>query len=301
VIDAIRLIMHQIEREPIAVFTARDAGLWPRGLLGRLVELNILRETRLADSVACDECEDGCAITPDLREDPRTGMPIGIYYCSKEGYGQITVEIAQLRQWQSDFESLAKWLCGELGLAPVPLAVVPKLIYQLGTRPTSCGPLDVFLARGLSRPEAYHVMMEQADRILASPSAAVIMPAHMPLPALWLTMRARVITLADHLVWDEQLSCLDLGPLVNAVQSIYPAMKEERWITVTDGAQLLVNDLPYLDLKRAAARISKAAGAGKFMTNGKASDARRIERVSFDAWRLEQRDRDLDAEEDDAD
>ncbi len=297
VIDAIPLIMHQIECEPIAVFTAKDADLWPRGLLARLVELSILHETRLADSVACDECEESCVITPDVRDEPRTGAPIGIHYCSKDGHGRITVEVARLRQWQSDFDSLAKWLCGELGLAPVPVAVVPKAIYRLGTRPTSCGPLDVFLARGLSRPAAYHVMMEQADRILASPAAAVIMPAHMPLPALWPTMKARMLTLADHLGWDHQRSCLDLAPLVDAVQSIHPAMKEERWITVTEGAQLLANDLPYLDLKKAAARISKAAGAGKFVTNGKTRDARRIERGSFDAWRLEQRDRDLDAEE----
>ena len=110
-------------------------------------------------------------------------------------------------------------------------------------------------------------------------------------------MKARILTLADHLRWDEQRSCFDASPLVSAVQSIYPTLKEERWITVTQGAQLLVNDLPYLDLKKSAARISKAASSGKFKTNGKTRDARRIERVSFDAWRLEQRDRDLDAEE----
>lgn len=65
-----------------------------------------------------------------------------------------------------------------------------------------------------------------------------------------------------------------------------------------DCALLLMKDLPHLELEHAKARVSKAANAGKFTTNGKKRDARRIERTSFDAWRLQQRDRDLDAEDD---
>jgi CheY-like chemotaxis protein len=67
-------------------------------------------------------------------------------------------------------------------------------------------------------------------------------------------------------------------------------------LTVTDAAQLLQRDLLGLSQRQATARVSKAATAGKFVTNGKKGTARRIDRVSFDAWRLQQRDRDLDAE-----
>jgi hypothetical protein len=68
-------------------------------------------------------------------------------------------------------------------------------------------------------------------------------------------------------------------------------------LTVTAAAGLLRRDFPGLTARQASARVSKAAGAGKFVTNGKKGTARRIDAVSFDAWRLEQRDRDLDAED----
>ncbi|MCC6425858.1 MAG: hypothetical protein IT435_03450 [Phycisphaerales bacterium] len=294
----IRLIMHQVEREPVAIFTAKDIARWPRGLHGVLIRRRILRESQLADSILCDDCEEGCIITPEVREDPRNGVAVGVHYCAKPGCGRITIDIEQLRQWQSDFEGLADWLCAELSLGPAPVSIVGKRLYSLGTQPTPHGAVEVFLARGLSQASGYDLVMQNADRLRAAQGALVIVPAHMPLPALQPILASRWVTLSDFVRWDENLVSLDASPLVKQIESTYPAMKEARWITVSDGAQLLLSDLPYLDVKRAAARVSKAAGAGKFVTNGKTRDARRIERISFDAWRLAQRDRALDAEDD---
>lgn len=64
-------------------------------------------------------------------------------------------------------------------------------------------------------------------------------------------------------------------------------------ITVTDGAHMLRDVVDDLTLARSRARVSKAAGDGKFKTNGKSGAARRIDRDSFNTWRFEQRDRDL--------
>jgi len=61
----------------------------------------------------------------------------------------------------------------------------------------------------------------------------------------------------------------------------------------------LLKDMPHLDLKQANARVSIAASREKFKTNGQAREHRRIEPNSFQAWRLAQRDRDLDREDDD--
>ena len=72
------------------------------------------------------------------------------------------------------------------------------------------------------------------------------------------------------------------------------------WLTVTNAAKLLLKDVPSLDLAKARSRISTAAGRKEFTFNGTRKD-RRIEPVSFDAWRLKQRDRDLDAEDEDED
>jgi DNA-binding response OmpR family regulator len=66
------------------------------------------------------------------------------------------------------------------------------------------------------------------------------------------------------------------------------------WLTVTEAATLLCQDVPGLDLKGARARVSWAAGAGKFRTNGEKGPGRRIDPTSFNSWRLQQRDIDLD-------
>lgn len=70
------------------------------------------------------------------------------------------------------------------------------------------------------------------------------------------------------------------------------------WLSVTQAARLLVRDLPGLDIRKARSRISTAAGRNEFRFTG-SRKARRIEPVSFDAWRLRQRDHDLDEEDDD--
>lgn len=65
------------------------------------------------------------------------------------------------------------------------------------------------------------------------------------------------------------------------------------WLTVTDAGQFLLDVGSGINLKKARARISKAADAGKFRTNGKKGRYRRIEQDSFNTWRFEQRDRDM--------
>jgi len=69
--------------------------------------------------------------------------------------------------------------------------------------------------------------------------------------------------------------------------------EEASWLTVTDAAKHLMDVVSDLDLKKARARISAAAGRGEFHTNGKKGLDRRIVRDSFSTWLLKQRDRDL--------
>ena len=59
-----------------------------------------------------------------------------------------------------------------------------------------------------------------------------------------------------------------------------------------------MHDLPGLSLAKARSRISTAAGRKEFQHKGSRRD-RRIEPHSFNSWRLKQRDRDLDREDDD--
>jgi len=68
------------------------------------------------------------------------------------------------------------------------------------------------------------------------------------------------------------------------------------WLTVTQAAKLLTRDVPCLNVTKARARISAAAGRKDFVFTGDRK-GRRIEPGSFANWRLKQRDRDLDEED----
>jgi len=72
--------------------------------------------------------------------------------------------------------------------------------------------------------------------------------------------------------------------------------KTDGWLTVTQAAELLVDDLPALDIKKARSRISTAASRKAFTFTGIRKN-RRIEPNSFAAWRLKQRNRDLRRED----
>lgn len=91
------------------------------------------------------------------------------------------------------------------------------------------------------------------------------------------------------------VAALDL--IVGVLRGIAKPREHRPWLTVTGAARLLLNDLDNIELLQARARISAAANRNAFSTNGKKGKARRIEPVSFDAWRLKQRDRDLDNED----
>lgn len=86
------------------------------------------------------------------------------------------------------------------------------------------------------------------------------------------------------------------GPAV-LLPTIRLPVPEEAWPTVTEAAEFVMRDSPWLKLERAKVRVSKAASAKEFVTNGQMGLTRHIERISFDTWRLAQRDRDLDAED----
>ncbi|MBX3322453.1 MAG: hypothetical protein KF757_05630 [Phycisphaeraceae bacterium] len=73
-----------------------------------------------------------------------------------------------------------------------------------------------------------------------------------------------------------------------------PRYERGEWLSVTEAAELLINDVSGIDLDKAKARVSKAATEKRFRTNGISGRDRRIDRDSFSTWRLEQRENDLD-------
>ena len=74
--------------------------------------------------------------------------------------------------------------------------------------------------------------------------------------------------------------------------------EKEGWLTVGEAATKHMQDVDGLSLETARVRISRAATKGRFKAEGVGKE-RRIDPISFDAWRLEQRERSLDSLDDD--
>lgn len=66
------------------------------------------------------------------------------------------------------------------------------------------------------------------------------------------------------------------------------------WITVGEAARRHLADVDDLTLGTAKTKISRAASAGHIATNGEKGNARRLESDSVDAWRLAEREKELD-------
>lgn len=297
-IEVLRSVLSRAERPDTSIFTAQEVARWPRGSLERLVELGLLREIEPADEILCDECNRGCYVRPDLVRHPQTGEMVAVFFCLEpEHGGRIQRSADVLRQWEFSFDGLLKLLAEGLDLLGKPETLVPGRVAFVGTLPTGGGPLEVFIARGM-RWDGGDTLIDRAPRLKASPGPAVLTLRDVSEPRFWRGLRpAATLALRDHITWDDQRHHVVLDSLEELLRSLRPPVPEEQWLTVTDCARLLMRDLPHLTLKRAHARVSKAANTGQFATNGKRGPERRIERVGFDAWRLAQRDHDLDEED----
>ena len=325
-IEVLRSVLSRAERPDTSIFTAQEVARWPRGSHERLVELGLLREIQPADEVLCDECDRGCYVRPDLVRHPQTGEMVAVFFCLEpEHGGRIQRSADVLRQWEFSFDGLLNLLaegldlpltcrselplsgraairprCGRRhvkGLLGRPETLVPGRLAFVGALPTGGGPLEVFVVRGL-RWDDGDSLIDRAPRLKASPGAAVLTLRDVPEPRFWRGLRpAATLAICDHISWDERRYCPNVDSLEELLRSLRPSVPEEQWLTVTGCARLLMRDLPHLTLKRAQARVSKAANTGHFATNGRCGQDRRIERSSFDAWRLAQRDRDLDEED----
>ncbi|MFO0839579.1 MAG: hypothetical protein U1D55_13770 [Phycisphaerae bacterium] len=289
-----RRVLWRLDDYEHPAFTFEEVRRWPKGQLDRFVELGLVRAGGMADGTIYYDCEQHC----DIDYDPQTlpnGRVVVTHRCS-HGCGLVVLEPERFQLWDIRFDGLAVLLASSLALAGRVESLVPDTLLLLGQHFSAGGPLDVFLARRLGDAETT-ARVTAAPRIAASNGAVVFVPA--TLPATPLARRETpTLSLAELLVWPDGDSTPDVTAIVAALQSIRPPTPSEQWLTVTQCAELLAKDLPSIDLAKAKARVSKAASSRKLTTNGKARDERRIEQQSFDAWRLQQRDRDLDAADD---
>jgi hypothetical protein len=278
------------------VFRADEIGRWPKGVHQQLVEVGLLREGPRAKCIRYEGCGEGCFVEPELIEAPGGTSHVAFWCWKDECGGMIILEPDCLKTWEVCLDRFAQAVAASAKFVGSIMELVPGRIWLLGACPTGGGILDVFLIRGATWDDAPTVLQD-CERLMKSTASVFVVPRQAEIKLAIACLQPTLLSLVELATWDLAAARLDLSGLVHALASLRPPISETGWLTVSQAAGLLANDLPFLEPKRAMARVSKAADAGKFVTNEKQRAARRIERVSFDAWRLQQRDRNLDAEE----
>jgi len=286
-------LLARVEHLREGVLSPQDARAWPREWLGSLEALGILEAAGFADEIVLDGGDHEC-VAPNLgfeKHPDNPDMLICIHRCMN-GCGRVILEPRDFDQWRFSLLGLAEAVRIAIGASGEVIEDVPGHIVLVGTASVAGAVSEVFVGYGLARPDAAAVVAS-ASRLTASERPAVLSVGVMPGNIWSVSQRPMTAVLAEHAVLGPKGLELDL-------MRVFPAsglveVKPEDWITVTAAAKLLLEVVSGIDLGKAKARVSKAAGEGHLRTNGKEGRERRIDRGSFSIWQREQQKKDLDA------
>jgi len=291
VIEQLARILRLFDCSEQPVFAFDEVHCWPAGLLDRLVDIGLLRETEPAELIACNNCDEGHVLEPEIREYPDLGA-VAVAKCPTCGRVQFSLD--RLKQWGGDFDGLALLLATELKSDASPMSIVPGRIALLGSIATPAGMLDVFFGRGLAWDDATTVLRE-AVRLATSNAPVILLPQDAPSASFWGQLRPHVVPFVELVRWNTKSSAPDFAAVAAAVHRFRPPVPDERWLTVTECAEQLLGVVSGIDIQKAKSRVSEAANRKKFRTNGETRIRRRIDRDSFNTWLNEQCKRDIAA------
>lgn len=271
--------------------TPQDARAWPREWLASLETLGVLEAAGFADEIVLDGGDHEClAPNPGFEKHPSDPDRLICVHRCVNGCGRIVLEPCDFEQWRFSLAGLARAVAGAIGASGAVVEDVPGRLVLVGTASVGGRVSEVFLGLGLGWPDAATVVASSA-RLKASEHPVVLSVGVKPGEIWSVGTRPQTAVLAEH---------ARLGPdgLVLDFARVFPAsalvdIKPDAWITVTAAAKLLLSDVSGINLGKAKARVSKAAGEDLFRTNGKTGRERRIDRDSFSTWRLQQREKDL--------
>lgn len=292
--EVLQTILKRFDLEhagPLTVPEARRLGL---DAIERMANIGVLRKTTPATSVRNDWCDHGCDMQPDIVTHAVTGERFGVYGCTRGDCGLVRIPLDDLRRWELDLAGTARAVARAIDAGGAVAIDVPERLVEIGR--VVAGELwrDVFLARGLAWSDASSTLAD-ARRLKASSAPLVLALGTLPSADVWADCRPALGLLADIASLADHGLDIDLSGLVNREPRPHPGAIQKRWLTVTEAAQQLLEDVSGIDLDKAKARVSKAAKQGRFITNDKKGPTRRIDQHSFSTWRLEQRAKDLAA------
>jgi hypothetical protein len=261
--------------------------------LGSLEALGIVESAGFADEIVLDGGDHECVV-PNLGFEKHPDDPdrlICVHRCMN-GCGRVILEPHDFEQWRFSLPGLAETVRSAIGASGQVVEDVPGRIVLVGTASIAGQVGEVFLGYGLARSDAAGVVASAA-RFMAAEHPAVLSVGVKPGNIWSVGPRPMTAVLAEHAVLGPKGLVLDLAKVFPATGLV--EVKPEDWITVTAAARLLLEVVSGIDLGKAKARVSKAAGEGHIRTNGKEGRDRRIDRGSFSQWQREQQKKDLDA------
>lgn len=289
--DPLAELLIRVEHLRDGVLSPQDARAWPREWLASIEAMGILAPHEQAEEIIYDGCDHECAV-PNFGFEAHPDDPerlVCIHRCLY-GCGVAFFEPSDFEQWRFSLVGLARSVAAAIGASGVIVEDVPGRVVLVGTANVGGQASEVLLGFGLARSDAAAIVAT-AERLRASERPVVLSVGVKPGDIWSVGTRPRTAVLAEHAVLESGCLSLDLArifPTPGVVE-----VKPSDWLTVTEAAELLVEDLSWLTIEKARARVSKAAGNELFRTNGLEGTLRRVERHSFSTWRLEQRNKDL--------
>ncbi len=167
---------------PSPVIDGDEALRWDDGHLDRLVAAGLVRETRTTSAVMCDACDFGHVEDVVFIDTPADAGVRAYIRCPDNG--RVRVPIDRLRQWEVDFNGMARALATAFNHDVIPEELVPSRVWFIGKAVFAARSRDVFLARGLSWADAAAVVGE-ASRLTTSGAPLVLVAGAVPSTLPW--------------------------------------------------------------------------------------------------------------------
>ena len=290
--DLNKLLIH-VEHLRDGVLTLQDARGWSRERLEAFEALGVIALDGHAEEIVYDGCEHDCTVVNSgfQKHPDDAARSICVHRCLN-GCGRVILEAQDFEQWRFSLLGLAEAVRSAIGASGEVIEDVSGRVVLIGTASVAGRVGEVFLGYGLARSDAAGVVAS-ATRLTAAEHPAVLSVGVKPGNIWSVGQRPMTAVLAEHTRLGSRGLVLDLATVFPATGLV--EVKPDAWITVTKAAEQLLDDVSGINLGKAKARVSKAAGEGRFRTNGKEGRDRRIDQDSFSTWRLEQRAKDLAA------